>query len=168
MMTKKTTTFTFLTSAVLGVLGLSLFYFLLLWAVTGDFSHPITQFQELQPWMSLLIIGFGVQVGLFRLLQKGFRLTSFEKKDTKALASTGTAMSGASMVACCAHHLAEALPILGVSGLALFFTEYQKELLMLGVIANVAGVLYMSWLLSGKRNVNLLLRTVGFRKEAEL
>lgn len=165
MMTKKTITLIFLTGFLFGVLGLSLFYFLLLWAVTGDFLHPIVQFRQLQPWMSLLIIGFGVQVGLFRLLQKGFRLTPFERKDTKALASTGTAMSGVSMVACCAHHLAEALPILGVFGAALFFSKYQKELLMLGVVANIAGVGYMAWLLSGKRNVNLLLRTVGFRRE---
>lgn len=47
------------------------------------------------------------------------------------------------MVACCAHHLVEILPIIGFSAAALFLSEYQQQLLIFGVLANLAGILMM-------------------------
>ena len=54
------------------------------------------------------------------------------------------------MVACCAHHLADVIPVLGIAGLSLFLTEYQKETLIVGVAVNFIGVIYMLWVLTGK------------------
>jgi len=155
----------FIKSAIVGSFSLFVFYFVLLFLVTRDLAHPITQFLEFQPWMSILIVGFGVQVGLYSLLKKGFRLNLTQKKDTKVAASAGGAMSGVSMVACCAHHVVDVLPILGVSGAALFLTEYQKEFLILGVFANAIGILYMSWLVVDKQNPNSVLRSVFAKGE---
>ncbi len=157
---------TFIKSAVLGSLGLFAFYYILLLLITKDFRHPFTQFAELQPWMSILIVGFGVQVGLYSLLKKGFRLNLNQKKDTKVAATAGGAMSGISMVACCAHHAVDVLPILGVSGAALFLTEYQKEFLLLGIVANAIGILYMSWIIIGKQSPKSVLRYVAKREGA--
>lgn len=142
----------FLSAAVIGMLGLSLFYFLLLWAVTGDITHPWSQFIELQPWMSLLIVGFGVQVGLYWLLKKGvqFNLSKSHQVDANVMAGTSATMSGVSMAACCAHHVVDVLPILGVTGAAFFLTQYQTELLIVGVLANAIGVISMLWMLYGK------------------
>lgn len=150
---------------ILGAVGLFSFYYMLLLLITKDFQHPFTQFLELQPWMSILIIGFGIQVGLYALLKRGYRLSLAQKKDAGAAAGAGGAMSGVSMVACCAHHAADIVPILGISGAALFLTEYQKELLVLGIFANTIGVLYMSWLVAGKQDPKSVLRLVFNRQE---
>lgn len=144
-----------------GIGGLSLFYYLILLAVTKDFEHPINQFKLYQPWMSILIFGFGIQVGLYLLLRRGFRLNLSQKRDhvqslskePKIVASTGGVMSGASMAACCAHHIIDVSPILGVTGTAVFLTEYQMQFLMLGVLANLIGIIYMAWLITGRKQI---------------
>lgn len=155
----------FVKFALLGSSGLFVFYYALLFLVTKDLTHPFTQFSEFQPWMSVLIIGFGVQVGLYSLLKKGFMLNPTQKKDTTVATTAGGAMSGVSMVACCAHHAVDVLPILGVSGAALFLTEYQKEFLILGVFANAIGILYMAWLIIGKQSPKSVLQFVRNREE---
>lgn len=117
---------------LLGSLGLVVFYFATLLLVNRDIRHPWRQFLLFQPWMGLLILGFGVQVGLFSLLRVN--------KEARVLTGAGAGVSGVSMAACCAHHLVDVMPILGVSGLAIFLGEYQKQLLILGVVMNFIGV----------------------------
>ncbi len=156
----------FLKSSLLGSFGLLLFYYALLFIITKDPRHPFTQFVALQPWMSILVVGFGIQVGLYSLLKKGFRLNPTQRKDTNVAAGASGAMSGVSMVACCAHHAVDVLPILGVSGAFLFLTEYQKEFLILGVFANAIGIIYMSWLIVGKQNPRSVLSFVFNKQEA--
>src|SRR3989344_3562117 len=122
---KKPTFSVFLQGFAIGFLGLGAFYFLLLFAITGDINHPLSQFTLLQPWMSLLIIGFGIQFGLFWLLRKGHHFSLYKTHDAQLTTGTGTAVSGMAMAACCAHHLVDLLPILGLSAAALFLSEYQ-------------------------------------------
>jgi hypothetical protein len=47
------------------------------------------------------------------------------------------------MLACCAHHLTDVLPLLGVSAAAVFLNAYKTPLLWLGVLMNLAGVAYL-------------------------
>lgn len=140
----------FLKGFLLGLLGLSAFYYLLLFAVTGDASHPLTQFALFQPWISLLIIGFGIQMGLFLMMRKGIQFNLQEKKDSKMAAGTSTAVSGMAMVACCAHHAVDLLPVLGLSAAAIFLSEYQEQLLIFGVLANLIGIGMMLWFITGR------------------
>lgn len=121
-------------AGLLASLILSAFYYLVLWFLTKDAGYPLRQFLLLQPWMSLLVLGFGVQWALFAKLRRG-----------KAWAGSSSAVSGGSMVACCAHHGAEALPFLGLSGVAAFLVNYQKELLIIGIMSNFLGIGYMLW-----------------------
>ncbi|MHB1415103.1 MAG: hypothetical protein ACYC1C_07600, partial [Chloroflexota bacterium] len=53
-----------------------------------------------------------------------------------------TGASTTAMLACCAHHLGDLLPILGLSGAALFLNEFKTPLLWLGIIGNLAGIAY--------------------------
>jgi hypothetical protein len=53
------------------------------------------------------------------------------------------------MLACCAHHLSDVLPILGVSGAAVFLSAYQTPLLWLGLAMNLAGIGYLLWQIHG-------------------
>ncbi len=99
----------------LASLGLTGFYYLVLLLLTKDAGYPLRQFLALQPWMSLLVFGFGVQWALFTKLRRG-----------KVMAGGNSLVSGSSMVACCAHHGVEALPFLGLAGAAAFLVNYQK------------------------------------------
>lgn len=44
------------------------------------------------------------------------------------------------MIACCAHHLADVLPILGLSGLAVFLVEARAPLMLIGIATNLGGI----------------------------
>jgi len=91
-------------------------------------------------FVGLISAGFGTQVGLFtylRLLQRAMA------RESVALAGAGTATSSVSMVACCAHHLADVLPIVGLSGLAVFLVEFRTPLMLLGIATNVVGIVVM-------------------------
>jgi hypothetical protein len=61
-----------------------------------------------------------------------------------AATATGTGTSTVAMVACCAHHVTDALPVLGLSGAALFLNDYRIPLMAAGLAVNAAGVLYMA------------------------
>lgn len=151
---------------IAGALGLFLFYYVVLYLVTRDPAHPINQMKLLQPWMSLLILGFGIQTGFYYLLKNGvrFRIDRDDKREAGAIAGTGATVSGVSMAACCAHHIVDVLPVLGISGAALFLTEYQKEFLVIGVFANALGIFYMVWVITEKSSPRAILRIIFARK----
>lgn len=157
----------FLKGFALGILSLSAFYYILLFGITGDPNHPFSQFVLLQPWMSLLILGFGIQFGLFWLMRKGIRFNIAQKKDSQMAAGTSTAVSGMAMVACCTHHAVDLLPILGLSAAALFLSEYQKQLLIFGVLSNLAGIGMMLWFIMGKAKFTIIISSI-FTKSKEL
>jgi len=158
---KKPTVSVFLKGLVIGIVSLSAFYYLLLFAVTGDLNHPFSQFALLQPWMSLLIIGFGIQFGLFWLLRRGYHFPLHERHDAGLATGTSTAVSGMAMVACCAHHLVDLLPILGLSAAAVVISEYQEQLLIFGVVANLIGIGMMAWFITGKAKPRVIFSAVS-------
>ncbi len=137
----------------IGLVSLSSFYYLLLFLVTKDVSHPFQQFVLSQPWMGLLLLGFSIQMGLYWLMKNGVFFSLRDKSDANLAVGTGTAVSGMAMVACCAHHVVDVLPILGLSAAAVFLTEYQEELLILGVIANFIGMFMMLWFIFEKPKI---------------
>lgn len=47
------------------------------------------------------------------------------------------------MVACCAHHVADVLPIVGLSGLAVFLVEFRTPLMLFGLATNALGIVVM-------------------------
>ena len=158
----------FLQGFLIGLVGLSAFYFLLLFAITGDLNHPLSQFSLFQPWMSLLIIGFGIQMGLFWMMRKGIRFNLQDKKDSNMTAGTSTAVSGMAMVACCAHHAVDLLPILGLSAAAIFLSEYQEQLLIFGVLTNLAGIGMMFWFITGKVTPRVLFSFISTKVKGTL
>ena len=123
-----------------GGLSLLIFYFLIL-TLANSFSHALEQFQVLWYWISALIIGFSIQVGLYSYIRIRFRQTN-TKTAGKELAASGGVSTG-SMVACCAHHLVDVLPILGLSVVFLFLAEYQVFFILLGIVSNIVGIIFM-------------------------
>jgi cation transport ATPase len=123
-------------TALLGVAGLLAFYLGVITLAQG-WTHAVQQLVEDRWFISAIVLGFGAQVGLFVHL----RALHTHSAVGGVAASTGT--SGAAMLACCAHHLADALPIVGLSGAAILLNAYKTPLLWLGIAMNLAGVLYL-------------------------
>jgi len=111
-------------------------YFGLITLLSG-WNFSLVQWVRFWPFVSALAIGFGMQVGIYFYLRKVADL------NRGAVITTGTT-SGLAMAACCAHHLTNLLPILGVSGLATLVTSSQVELFWVGLAFNLAGLIYIS------------------------
>ena len=122
---------------LLGAIALLGFYFGVL-SYANSWDHAIAQFQSMAPWVVALSAGFGIQIGLFSMVRE--RL-----KDAKANASAAASggVSGTSMIACCAHHLGDVLPAMGLGAAAVFFNQYQNVFLAMGLFSSAWGVQYM-------------------------
>ena len=109
-------------------------------ALAQDWAHALEQTGEQWYWVLALTSGFGLQAGLFSFIRQ--RIRQRRAVATGSIAASGGVSAG-SMVACCAHHLADVLPFLGLSGVALFLVRYQLFLIIAGVLANIVGVTIM-------------------------
>ena len=103
-------------------------------------SHVLEQTGKLWFWLAILAAGFGVQAGLFSFIRQV--LKERRKQATASLAASGGVSAG-SMVACCAHHLGDVLPLIGVVGLTAFLVKFQTYFIILGVLSNVVGITVM-------------------------
>ena len=61
----------------------------------------------------------------------------------KTVAVTG-ATSSLAMISCCAHYLANIIPILGIAGTLSVIAQYQIEIFWIGLIFNIFGILFIS------------------------
>ncbi|MDW7726976.1 MAG: hypothetical protein SCH70_07675 [Candidatus Methanoperedens sp.] len=119
---------------------LLLLYFSIL-SISNSFDHALDSFIEMWYWIMLLVVGFGVQVGLYFHIREGFRALDAGSATTTVAAAGG--VSTTSMVACCAHHLTDVLPIIGFSAAAAFLAEYQLLFIIIGVFSNLVGITMM-------------------------
>lgn len=118
---------------LLGALGLLAFYLGVITLAQG-WTHALQQLADDRAFVGAIALGFGTQLALFTYLR---RLHTHAPAGGVA-ASTGT--STTAMLACCAHHLADLLPLLGLSGAAIFLNGYKTPLLWLGIGLNLLGI----------------------------
>ena len=107
-------------------------------ALAQGWDHATQQLAADGWFVGALTAGFGTQIALFtyvRALHAGASAAA-------TAASTGT--SAAAMLACCAHHLVDVLPVVGMAGAAAFLGAYKTELLWLGIAMNLGGIAYMA------------------------
>ena len=123
--------------AVIAMLGA---YFAIISALSGS-DFALSQFSEFWPYLVALSGGFGIQIGLYIYLKQ---LTARRHHAHCAIATSGTT-SGAAMLACCTHYLANILPVLGATALVSAIAEYQIGLFWLGLAFNAAGLAYIFW-----------------------
>ncbi|MFH1002822.1 MAG: hypothetical protein V1780_01600 [Chloroflexota bacterium] len=109
-------------------------------SLAGGPEHALEQTYRLWYWVTALAVGFGVQVGLFSFIRQGMRQRQ-AAATTSVTASGG--VSAGSMAACCAHHLSDMLPLIGLSGLAAFLTSYQTAFIVAGILSNLVGITIM-------------------------
>ncbi|HEX2916394.1 MAG TPA: hypothetical protein VH186_36875 [Chloroflexia bacterium] len=121
----------------LGSLGLLSFYLGVITLAQGG-QHALEQLQQDFLFIGPITVGFGLQISLFVYL----RYLHAHVSMTGVATSTGT--SAAAMLACCAHHLADILPVIGLSGAALFLNEFKIPLLWLSLGMNLVGIAYLA------------------------
>ncbi|MBI4037035.1 hypothetical protein HY385_01285 [Candidatus Daviesbacteria bacterium] len=116
-------------------LSLLVIYLLIMSWGAGSLNFAIKELIRLKYFVTPLILGFGVQVGLFTYLK------SYQKKGLgKGMVAGSGATSTVAMVACCAHHLTDILPLLGLTVLSTFLVKYQTWFLSLGIFSNLLGI----------------------------
>ena len=126
--------------------GLLVFYLGIITLAQG-WVHALQQLAADRWFIAAITLGFGTQVGLFTYLRG---LHSRAAAGGMA-ASTGT--SAAAMLACCAHHLADILPIMGVAGAAVLLNAWKTPLLWLGILMNLGGILYLVYRIRAARRM---------------
>ncbi|HEU5101180.1 MAG TPA: hypothetical protein VFU22_19285 [Roseiflexaceae bacterium] len=129
--------------AIVGLLG----FYLGMITVAQGWDHAIQQLVDDRWFVGTIALGFGMQVGLYTHLRGLHSRTGVGG----VAASTGT--SAAAMLACCAHHLADVLPIVGVAGAAVFLNTYKTPLLWMSIAMNVTGVAYLLWKILQHRQI---------------
>lgn len=116
--------------------AMMLFYVVVVLGASRSVDHLADQVAA--DWYLLLpiVAGFGVQVGLLVELRRRQRLN-------REVIAAGTAGAGAStvgMVACCAHHLAELLPLVGATAAATFLYGYRLPFMLVGLGLNAIAI----------------------------
>lgn len=114
--------------------GLVVFYLGII-SIFQGFGFAIMNLRSLWYLIFPLVVGFGIQIGLFVSIKEHAKLRG-------TVATTG-GISGGSMIACCSHFLLNIIPITGASGLAIFLVEYQSWFLVFGIFANIVGIFLM-------------------------
>ena len=129
-----------LLSGILGGVFLIAFYFAIL-ILANSFNHALSQFLSMWYWVIALSIGFGAQIGLYAYMRNEIAARALSSATAGIAASGG--VSATSMAACCAHHLTDVLPLLGLSALSIFLLKFQTPLMLLGLLSSFIGLVMM-------------------------
>lgn len=122
-------------AGLLAAAGLSAFYATVIALASGP-GHLADQARADWPYLSLIVAGFATQVALLVELRHRRRARRLEQ----AAAGAGVGSSAVGMVACCAHHLADLAPIVGISGAATFLTDWRVEFMLAGIAVNAIAI----------------------------
>lgn len=121
------------------LVGLLILYLGIVGLTSRSLSHALELMGEDRYFIAAVSAGFGLQMGLYTYLRRQLRTRQAAQPAT-ALAAAGTGTSTLSMVACCAHHVADVMPLVGLSGAAIFLAEYKVPFMALGLAMNGTGI----------------------------
>ena len=124
-----------LVAGVMGVAGLLGLYLGVISIAQGP-THALEQLQSDALFVLPISLAFGVQLGLFTEL----RVLDRRHRAGAAATVAGTGTSTAAMLACCAHHVVDLLPLVGLSAAAVFLNEFKTPLMILGLGMNAIAI----------------------------
>lgn len=136
-------------AGVVGALALLTIYLGIISLVQG-IGHALEQLATDAVFVSLIATGFGIQIALFTELRTVDRR---HRAAATAVTAAGTGTSAAAMLACCAHHLVALLPLVGLSGAAVFLNAYQTPIFLVSIAMNVVGIVVVGRQLHQARRV---------------
>jgi hypothetical protein len=130
------------TGFLLGLALMSGVYFgILTWAQDWDFAA--SQFWFNRWYIVPIWVGFGIQTALYSILHFRLFIPTITTGHTGAMVGANGATSTTAMVACCIHHVADVLPILGLSAAATFLARYQRPFMLVGLGMNIIVIMVM-------------------------
>jgi len=135
---------------VFAALALATSFVLIVRLLSGSCDGVIIQVRDFGVYIAILDIGFGVQIWLWSKMRALHEM----HRGMTGVSATTTTTSATTMLACCSHYLAAAVPFLGLAGFAGVVTEYQKEVLLLGIATNLVGIAYL-WNLFQRHTVHM-------------
>ena len=106
-------------------------------------QHAVELFWQDRYIVFPIILGFGVQAALYTILKKRLYVPVASAGPSGPLMGAGGATSTAAMVACCAHHVADVLPILGLTAAAAFLAQYRTAFMLVGLGTTMLGIAVM-------------------------
>ncbi|MEW5939677.1 MAG: hypothetical protein AB1750_08455 [Chloroflexota bacterium] len=118
-----------------------IYFGILSWAQGWDYA--VDQFLFNRWYILPIWIGFGIQAALYSVLRFRLFVPTASTHRTGALMGTSGGASTTAMVACCLHHVADVLPILGLSAAATFLTRYQRPFMLVGLATEIVGIIVM-------------------------
>lgn len=136
---------------LVGAMALLLLYVGIVGGASRSFGHVRDLLATDWPFVVALAAGFGIQVGLYVHLR---HLSQAARTVAGATAGVGTGTSTVAMIACCAHHATDIVPLLGlpaVAGAAGVLTEWRVPLMSLGIATNLIGIALNLWLVRQAR-----------------
>jgi hypothetical protein len=123
--------------------------------------------------VSPTILGFGVQVALYVILKKRIFMP-VDRIGPSSVKNTGGVVTGASgatstiaMAACCAHHVTDVLPILGLTAVATFLAEFRLVFMWVGLVTTLVGIVVMLVILFKERHKVIHMISFSTALEAE-
>lgn len=119
-----------------GGIGIILVFYLVQALGMQSWSAPLYFMTSKWYFVLPLILGFAIQMGLFRAIHLK------TKKGGGTVAASG-GVSTTAMIACCMHNFVTLLPILGLTGVAVFFSTYQNYVFAFSILFVIGGVIYM-------------------------
>lgn len=143
---------------VLGLGGAGLLVLLYFGIVTWaqGRSHAVELLAQDRAFVAAIATGFGIQVGLYSHLRLVVH-HSVKLAVSTATTGAGTGASSMAMLACCLHHVADVLPMLGISGAAIFLNTYRIPLMIGGLAVNAVGVAIMLRIvLQGRKHMRVM------------
>ena len=146
-------------SIAAGVVGAALLLGLYLGIVSlaQGIEHALEQLATDALFVGLITVGFGTQITLFAEL----RVLDRRHRAAAAVTVAGTGTSAAAMLACCAHHLVELLPLVGLSAAAVFLNAYKTPLLFVGIGMNIIGIVIIARQLQRARRACAVVERAG-------
>ena len=137
-------------AGVLGAAILTAVYFgIVSWAESP--KHAIELFWK-DRWIVIpIIVGFGIQAALYTILKLRLYVPVSSTGPSGPMVGAGGTTSTMAMVACCAHHVTDVLPILGLTAAATFLAKYQLAFMGIGLGTTLSGITFMLYILIRER-----------------
>ena len=125
---------------LIALAAMALFYVVVVRAASGSWNHLADQLRQDRYYLAAILVGFGTQVALVSEL----RHRHGKGRRAALSAGVGAGASTAGMIACCAHHLAELLPVIGAASAAGFLTDYRIPFMLVGITINAVAVVLVA------------------------
>jgi hypothetical protein len=126
-----------------------LYLALVSWA--ESFQHAVNYLWQDRWIVFPLILGFGVQVALYVILKMRLFMPVTSAGPSGVMTGASGATSTIAMAACCAHHVTDVLPVLGLTAAATFLAEYRTVFMLVGLGTTFVGIAVMLVILFKER-----------------